>query len=256
MDFSDKAHLYGFVDIGSNGIRFSISDLTPSTARILPTVYQDRCGVSLYDTQYQSGTKAPIPEPAIQDVIRALSRFKSVCVDFEVPESNIRVVATEATREAINSSVFRQRISDATGWIVEILGKEDEGRIGALGIASSFSSLEGLVLDLGGGSVQITWIISRNGRIETCPRGSVSLPYGAAALMVRLKDIKAKGGQDGEAQLGEDITRDLKQALSSLAVPEALLTKAKAEGGLNLYLSGGGFRGWGYLLMSQHPIQP
>jgi retrograde regulation protein 2 len=31
-----------------------------------------------------------------------------------------------------------------------MLSKEDEGRIGAMGVASSFDSVDGLVMDLGG----------------------------------------------------------------------------------------------------------
>jgi len=38
-------------------------------------------------------------------------------------------------------------------------------------------------------------------------------------------------------------------AFAQLKVPEALTTRANAEGGYPLYLSGGGFRGWGYLLL-------
>ena len=30
----------------------------------------------------------------------------------------------------------------------------------------------------------------------------------------------------------------------------------QAEDGLSLYLSGGGFRGWGFVLMSEHAIKP
>jgi retrograde regulation protein 2 len=49
-------HYHGLVDMGSNGIRFSITDLTPTTQRILPTVYLDRAAISLYDAQYEAGT--------------------------------------------------------------------------------------------------------------------------------------------------------------------------------------------------------
>jgi len=79
-----------------------------------------------------------------------LLRFKTVCVDFGVPETNIRVLATEATRTAVNSIDYRRQIKDATGWEVDMLPKEAEGRIGAMGVASSFATVDGLVMDLGG----------------------------------------------------------------------------------------------------------
>ena len=135
--------------MASNGIRFSISDLTPP-ARALPTVFQDRAGISLYDAQYQSGEKGPIPQDVIDSVLAALARFKVACADFGVPNDKIRILATEATRTAVNSVEFRQQIKDAIGWEVDMLPKEAEGRIGALGVASSFSNIEGLVMDLGG----------------------------------------------------------------------------------------------------------
>ena len=133
----------------SNGIRFSISDLTPP-ARALSTVFQDRAAISLYDAQYQSGDKGPIPQDVINQILAALARFKITCADFGVANDKIRILATEATRTAVNSSDFRQQIKDATGWDVDMLPKEMEGRIGALGVASSFSNVEGLVMDLGG----------------------------------------------------------------------------------------------------------
>jgi len=133
----------------SNGIRFSISDLTPP-ARALPTVFQDRAAISLYDAQYQSGDKGPITQDVINQILAALARFKITCDDFGVANDKIRILATEATRTAVNSVDFRQQIRDATGWDVDMLPKEIEGRIGALGVASSFSDVEGLVMDLGG----------------------------------------------------------------------------------------------------------
>lgn len=97
-----------------------------------------------------SGEKGPIPQDVINEVLAALARFKTACTDFDVPDANIQILATEATRTAANSVEYRQQIKDATGWEVKMLPKEAEGRIGALGVASSFSQVKGLVMDLGG----------------------------------------------------------------------------------------------------------
>lgn len=66
-------------------------------------------------------------------------------------DKHVRIIATEATRTAVNSEEFRGNILKATGLRVEMLGKEEEGYVGALGVASGFSDVSGLVLDLGGG---------------------------------------------------------------------------------------------------------
>jgi len=238
--------------MGSNGIRFSITDLSPATQRILPTVYLDRAAISLYDAQYENGKAVPISEFTIKQVVKSLLRFKSTCHDFGVPDSQVRIVATEATRKAINSETYRAAIAEATGWTVELLPKEMEGKIGALGVASSYENVRGLMMDLGGGSTQLTWIITENGDIRMSPAGSVSLPYGAAALMQRLEAAGKKKSTEYQA-FAKEVINDLKGAVQSIDIPHELL---RSPDGLHLYLSGGGFRGWGFVLMSEHDIKP
>jgi retrograde regulation protein 2 len=209
----------------------------------------------LYDAQWHDGQKVPIPEDTIHSVLEALKRFKRTCRDFKVPEKQIRVLATEATRVAINSAEYRAKIKDVTGWDVELLPKEQEGRIGAYGVASSFETVRGIMMDLGGGSTQITWLMAENGDITMSPAGSVSMPYGAAALSRRLDDATQKGG-NALTELREEISSKLKEAVQLIKIPVELLQEAKSPNGLNLYLSGGGFRGWGFVLMSQHEVKP
>ncbi|RPA95878.1 Ppx-GppA-domain-containing protein [Choiromyces venosus 120613-1] len=244
--------LHGLVDIGSNGVRFSISNLHPATARILPTVFQDRAAISLYDAQFSGTTKSPISKEVIDQILTSMRRFKSVCSDFGVPDTNVRVVATEATREAQNSAEFRGMIADATGWAVELLSKSEEARIGAEGVASSIGSVTGLVMDLGGGSTQISWMRSEKGICNMAEK-PVSMPYGAAALTKRIEtaiDGKAIG------LLRDEMKGRIAEAFVSLQIPKDLQLDAEAEGGFTMYLSGGGFRGFGYLLLDKHDIKP
>lgn len=219
----------------------------------MPTVYMDRSDISLYDAQYSEDGKVPIPQSVIYDVLSALLRFKRICEDFGLKKDHIRVVATEATREAINSEDFRQQIQSSTGWPVELLPKEEEGRLGATGIASSFSSVKGLALDLGGGSVQISWLYSRSGQVETSPKGSVSFPYGAAALT---KLMEGALGALELQKLQNQVAKNFERAIEYLEMPATLVKEAMEDEGFTLYLSGGGFRGWGYILMSLHATQP
>ena len=236
-------------NLPSNGIRFSISDMSPLSSRIMPTIYQDRSAISLYDAQFLSGTKAQIPAAVIEDVLTALLRFRSTCQDFGVIEGNTRVVATEATRNAINRDDLLNRIAQKTGWEVQLLAKEEEGRLGAMGIASSIDELSGICMDMGGGSVQLTWVVKRHmGDVEMGP--SISLPYGAAALMAELN------GRE-QVALEEEISMNLQKAITTdLAIPRWLSDEARRNNGFNVYLSGGGFRGWGHFLISHDQAQP
>ncbi|KAK6334581.1 hypothetical protein TWF718_010038 [Orbilia javanica] len=250
-----KDKLIGVVDMGSNGIRFSITDLSAPLARILPTVLVYRSPLSLYSSQFDpdSGKQIPIPDHIIESVCALLNRFLIVCQDVGVEKRNIHVVATEATRAALNSAEFLKAVKDATGLEIELLPKHEEGEIGALGIASGFWGMEGLAMDLGGGSTQITWMVSQGGNIRISPRGSFSFPYGAAALTKTLHDLrKAKSKEKGEEAVKEfrrKMIENFRSAYDNLQIPETLIEKAQREGGFNIYLSGGGFRGWGYLLL-------
>lgn len=217
-------------------------------------------GLSLYEAQFsqtENGqrVRGPISQEIIEQVVDRLERFKTTCDDFRVPPGNIHVLATEATRTAPNSDEFRARIKARTGWEVRMLSKEEEGRIGALGIASSSHSVAGLAMDLGGGSTQITWVMEEDGVVSTSPLGSFSFPYGAAALKLRLDEARRQGG-DAEAKLKEEMTRNFQDAYARLQLPERLVEAAKRSGTFDLYLCGGGFRGWGYMLMNQSTVNP
>ncbi|KAF3903614.1 hypothetical protein AA313_de0204564 [Arthrobotrys entomopaga] len=269
-DYTSPQHLHAIVDIGSNGVRFSITTLHPSTARTLPTLYSDRAAISLYDAQFQYSTlshshiNSPIPDHTIKEITQTLLRFRSICEAYSVPPSHIKLIATEATRTAPNSLQFRQAIETATGWTVTLLQKHEEGTIGALGIASSFASVEGLVMDLGGGSTQLSYMISKRGRLQTANQ-AISLPFGAAALTKKLQTAITLAAVDAT---GTHIREQLSKAVETLNLPPELTKKTQhsggnndgdsnsegegeGEGGITLYLSGGGFRGFGYLLMAQ-----
>lgn len=214
----------------------------------------------MYEAQYDSdGNQIPIPEETIDSVIGAFLRFQLYCTDFGVPHTNIRIIATEATRKAINGQDFVERVARETGLTVEILSQAGEGETGAWGIASSASEVRGLVMDLGGGSTQITWMMTRDGNMQTSPKGAYSFPYGAAALTQRLQliDKKAKSEKQAEAlrqELRSEMKANFLKAYKGLEVPYELVKKAKKDGGFTLYLSGGGFRGWGYILLYQAQV--
>lgn len=225
---------------------------------MIPTVHFHRVNISLYEAQTDpdTGTRIPIPQHVIERVVSAIVRFQIICGEYKVPSSNIRLIATEATRTAINSSAFTDAIRDATGISVELLRKEEEGIIGAWGIASSFSDVEGLALDLGGGSMQMTWIISHAGNVHISPLGSVSFPYGAAALTQKLANLKRDKSKEDARKAKElfrqEMADNVRAAFDRLEAPESLVRKAREQEGFPLYLSGGGFRGWGYLLLYLH----
>lgn len=245
--------LVAIVDIGSNGIRFSISSKAPHHARIMPSVYKDRLGISLFDIQYQnSDQKRPIPKEIIIEICHAMMRFKLICEDFGVSDESVEVVATEATRDALNCDDLIKEIESATAWKVNVFNKKQECDIGCFGVISSFNLASGLFLDIGGGYFILSWIQCKDGvvRVSDSP---VSLPYGAGALSRRLhtEDVRA---------LFIEIKKAISEAIYKIGIPEELLEHAKRTGGFDVYSCGGGMRGLGHLLISQeengdYPIQ-
>ena len=115
-----------------------------------------------------------------------------------------------------------------------------------MGVASSVDELEGLVMDMGGGSVQMTWVSKQaDGEVEMGENGSISLPFGAAALFA---SIDTSSENPEESPLFREMVQKFQDSVSDLRIPN--------EKFLNLYLSGGGFRGWGHLLMALDEVQP
>lgn len=171
----------------SNGIRFSISDLSPPTSRLLHCVYRERAGISLYDALHETkqGTGPPrFPDKTIAEVADKFQRFKKICEEMRVEDGNVIVFATEAMRTAGNKDDMLSAIKMKSGWPVEILQPKTESLFGAMGARSGFANVDGLFMDLGGGSVQMTYMDSSSGEgyaTQAC-EVATSMPYGAARL--------------------------------------------------------------------------
>jgi retrograde regulation protein 2 len=98
-------------------------------------------------------------------------------------------------------------------------------------------------------------MIAHEGKVETSPKGAFSFPYGAAATTQRIAELKAGKSKEeaGKARdaFRNEMTANFRDAYDKLEIPDQLVEAAKREGGFQLYLSGGGFGGWGYLLLYQ-----
>ncbi|KAJ9139087.1 Ppx/GppA phosphatase [Pleurostoma richardsiae] len=248
--------LYALVDMGSNGIRFSISDLSPPRARLLRCVYRERAAISLFDAL---GDALSLPEDTIRAVAAALARFRSIALDsFAVPLSHVSVFATEAVRRASNAASLLDAIAAAApGLRVQVLAPEVETLFGSAGARSGFASARGLFLDLGGGSVQMTYVDTAAGEgyeVEAARAGR-SLPFGAARL-IRVLEAAAT---DAEARASEEAGLRDGMAAAFRALEErfpSLAEAARRGEGVDVYLCGGGFRGYGSMLMHSDPLQP
>ncbi|KAI8083960.1 Ppx/GppA phosphatase family-domain-containing protein [Gilbertella persicaria] len=225
---------FGVVDMGSNGIRFGI---VSALARHLPVAYEERAPIALLEAQ---GDERIIPSDVIDQVITSFLRFKLLCQDAGV--HHVRVIATEATRIAVNAQEFLDRIHQATGWQVSLLSKQEEALISASGIVGSFHQVNGLTMDLGGGSVEVSYVMMDPQAMRVSPH-PVSMPFGAAALKRKLAQCES---EEQVRALYEQVVAELQKAHDQAQLPESLCH----PDGYDVYMSGGGFRALGYLSMA------
>jgi exopolyphosphatase/guanosine-5'-triphosphate,3'-diphosphate pyrophosphatase len=162
---------FAAIDIGSNSVRLKISRLQ---AGRLKQIHEDREVTRLGEGVFSSGLLSP---EAMTETVRVLRRFHRAMQ--ECGTDSVRVVATAALRDARNSRAFLEWVRSTTGWTIEIVSGLEEARLIHLGIVSAASRLGArsvLLVDLGGGSCEVT--LSRDGHL----RDTVSLPLGAVRL--------------------------------------------------------------------------
>ncbi len=74
--------------------------------------------------------------------------------------SDVRIVATEACRRALNGRNFVRRVVRETGLMMDIITAEEEARLAVAGCAPLIDTEaeQLLVFDIGGGSTELIWI--------------------------------------------------------------------------------------------------
>ena len=166
----DRATL-GVMDIGSNTARFVVFEAAAGTTRaVYETKDVPRLGSHL-------GPHGRLSDEAIARGVATVRRFARIVERLEVPRT--LAVATSAVRDAANGPEFVREVEHATGVLLRVLSGIEEARYGYLGVASAWELENDLVVDLGGGSMQLAEV--RGGQLHN----SVSLPLGVLRLTQR-----------------------------------------------------------------------
>ena len=114
---------------------------------------------------------------AIERTVEAMRDFRAVAEG--AGAVRIIAVATSAVRESSNADELVDAISRATGIDVEIIDGEDEARYSFLGAVHGLAIEHGTLVDIGGGSLEVTTFRSRK------MTASYTLPLGALRLSER-----------------------------------------------------------------------
>ncbi len=121
-----------------------------------------------------------LPEAGVRDALGALRRFKILCQIMRV--GTVKVLATAAARDAVNGGDFLREAQEIlAGDKIELLSGEREARLSALGVISGFPQADGIVGDMGGGSLELIDVHAKNG-VEDRLGLPVSLRLGGLAL--------------------------------------------------------------------------
>jgi exopolyphosphatase/guanosine-5'-triphosphate,3'-diphosphate pyrophosphatase len=156
------------VDIGSNSVRLVAYE---SLGRALTPIFNEKvlCGLGR-----GVATTGFLTEDAIAKALAALQRFRVLCRTMGI--ANIRSLATAAVRDAANGPQFLELAERAIGGEIDLLTGPREAQLSGLGVVSSIWAADGVVGDLGGGSLELADVADgKVGKGVTLPLGGLSL---------------------------------------------------------------------------------
>jgi exopolyphosphatase/guanosine-5'-triphosphate,3'-diphosphate pyrophosphatase len=210
------------IDIGSNSVRLVIYSGATRTPSVL---FNEKVMAGLGRGIDATGM---LSNQAQARALGAMSRFK-LLID-RMGAGRTRVFATAAVREAANGEEFLAAVR-RFGFEPEIISGEEEGRLAGYGVLSGIPDADGVIGDLGGGSLELAQV--SGGQVGR----RVSLPLGV--LRLAAMDGKSEGA------LLRRVTEILREA-----------DFAGAASGRPFYMVGGSWRALARLDLdlTDHPL--
>jgi exopolyphosphatase / guanosine-5'-triphosphate,3'-diphosphate pyrophosphatase len=168
------------VDIGSNSVRLVVYEgLTRSPTEL----FNEKALCGLGREVQSTGLLAP---DAVEHALATLKRFQALCRTMGVKKTF--AIATAACRDAKNGRPFIHQAECTIGTKIDVLSGSREAELTALGVISGVHRGDGVVGDLGGGSLELVDIHG------TRVRHGLTRPLGGLALA----DISAKSVKKAE----------------------------------------------------------
>jgi exopolyphosphatase/guanosine-5'-triphosphate,3'-diphosphate pyrophosphatase len=144
----------GVIDLGSNTTRLVVMGYTPHHSyKLLDEVRET---VRLAEGVGEDGYLRPAP---MERGVVAMKLFHSFCKSTGV--TKILPVATSAVRDATNQAEFLTRVARESGLKLRVLSAEEEAYYGYLGAANALNLGDAFLIDIGGGSAEVTAIRGR-----------------------------------------------------------------------------------------------
>jgi len=162
------------IDIGSNSVRLVVYE---GLSRSLTPIFNEKVLAGLGREVLSTGLLAA---DAVDKALAALMRFRALCDAMGV--GKVWAIATAACRDASNGPDFIVQAARTCGASIDVLSGRREAELSALGIISGFHKPDGIVGDLGGGSLELTDVQGHRAK------SGITLPLGGLAL----QDLSSK----------------------------------------------------------------
>lgn len=170
------------IDLGSNSVRLVLIEVREDGS--FRTINEVKEILRLSENM---GIEKTLKPPAIKKTVQTVKLFKKLCEAGAV--TRILPIATAAVRKAANRESFLNLLEENTGIRFEVISGEKEAALGYKAVESTLNIDKGFVVDMGGGSTEITKFVNR-GITE-----SISLPFGTVTLAEKFlgNDINGPG---------------------------------------------------------------
>ncbi len=168
----------GVIDIGSNSIRLVVYDGIKRTP--LP-IFNEKTFCGLGKGLATTGKLNP---EGIKLAEECIKRFLALVRIMDVVE--LQILATAAVRDASDGAAFVESLERKYRVNIMVISGKKEAQLAASGIFSSIYKPEGLVGDLGGGSIELIGIERGN------VKGQTTIPIGPLRLLDISKGEKSK----------------------------------------------------------------
>ncbi|MGW9019540.1 Ppx/GppA phosphatase family protein [Priestia megaterium] len=176
----------GIIDIGSNTMRLVIY-VQPQKGVPFKEVENIKMGVRL---RKYLNSEHMVSDEGISLLIDTLHSFQLLLHHYKV--TDITCVATATIRQAKNREEILHIVQEKTGFILTLLNEYEEAFYGYTAVNHSTDIKEGITVDMGGGSTEITYF--RNCElIEYC-----SLPFGSLSLTLDFVKDSVPSGEEKE----------------------------------------------------------
>jgi exopolyphosphatase/guanosine-5'-triphosphate,3'-diphosphate pyrophosphatase len=129
--------------------------------------------------------------------LETLAVFERFCAAHGLDRDSVHAVATSAIRDASNGARFLKAARAASGLKIEVISDAAEARFGYVAALNSSTMTDGVVLETGGGSIQLIEVANRRAKsLRSFPLGAVRvteefLPGSGPAKKKDLQRVRA-----------------------------------------------------------------